>query len=101
MVAKPTTAKNEGKMIGLVDQGVNSPGSGNPVDRDARTGWIALEQIDPLKPAPLVIGDTIRTNKELLRVQRFADHFRWRQGKLNDRILLQLQAAQIRPGPWY
>ena len=40
-------------------------------------------------------------NEVSLFVERLAHHFRWCERKLDDRIAVQLQAAEIRPSSWY
>ena len=102
MVAKPSSAKNEIKVIGLVDQGAHSLRSSDLFDWDLRTtGFFIFKQVEPLEPPPLVIASTFRTNEIFLFVERLAHHFRWRQCKLDDRIAVQLQAAEIWPSSWY
>ena len=64
MIAKLSSAKNEIKVIGLVDQGAHSLGSSDLFDWDLRTtGYFIFKQVESLESPPLVIAGTSRTNE--------------------------------------
>ena len=102
MIAKLSGAKNEIKVIGLVDQGAHSLGASDLFDWDLRTTcYFIFKQVESLESPPRVIAGTSRTNEISIWVERLAHYFRWRQCKLDDRIAVQLQPAEIWPSSWY
>src|SRR5262245_48188035 len=86
MFAETTAAKNEIKVISLIDQGTNRICTTQLIDHYTRFSRIYFEQIKPIEPTPLVFGGTFWKNEVFRFVQCFTHRLYGRQRKFTDRI---------------
>src|SRR5262245_41553638 len=68
VTAEATALPNVRKVVGLIDQRAHGLGA-DQATNGARFTVVTVQQIDALKPDPLVGGGVLRANELLLRVQ--------------------------------